>query len=76
MLLLSELKVTSKKVRNGIFVILLSLCVYVNLCIHTQTCTHKNTHIHMEVLPTFPYVNIVGKAQVFIPGVLKPGRAL
>ena len=40
---------------------------------HTNIHTHTHTYIHMEVLPTFPYVNIVGKAKVFIPGVLKPG---
>lgn len=69
MLLLSELKSHLKRY-NGICYLNISMCINHK---PTQTCTQKHTHIHMEgKLPTFPYVNIV-EAQVFIPGVLKPG---
>lgn len=60
----------------GFCYLIISMCVCKFMYSHTNMHTQKNTHIHMEVLPTFPYVNIVGKAQVFIPGVLKPGWAL
>lgn len=40
---------------------------------HTNMHTQKNTHTYGGVTYRLPYVNIVGKAQVFIPGVLKPG---